>query len=139
QEHGNALGHFDTIQNPKVRFFPGQEFFQATRWATMFKRRMGGFLFDWSGRGSRYSRAATACAVAATATHMAFNRISFNQDLLALVDLTLEERLNLGVVQLEVAHNCATESQTNFFVTIWRAGTVNALGSIGIIPPGLRT
>lgn len=70
---------------------------------------------------------------------MAFNRISFDQDLLVLVDLTLEECLNLGVVQLEVAHNCATESQTNFFVTIWRASTVNALGSIGIIPPGLRT
>ncbi|WP_230299982.1 hypothetical protein [Pantoea sp. SM3640] len=90
QEHGNALGHFDTIQNPKVCFFPGKEFFQATRWATMFKRRMGGFIFDWSGRERRYSRAATACAVAATATHMAFNRISFNQDLLVLVDLALE-------------------------------------------------
>ncbi|PXI39195.1 hypothetical protein DMQ35_20435 [Klebsiella quasipneumoniae] len=105
----------------------------------MFKRWMGGFLFDWSGRGSRYSRAGTACVIAATATHMVFNRISFNQYLLVLVDLTLEECLNLGVVQLEVAHNCATESQTNFFVTIWRAIPFNALGSIGFIPPGLRT
>ncbi|HBW1982405.1 MULTISPECIES: hypothetical protein [Klebsiella] len=132
-------GILTRFKNPKVRFFPGQEFFQATCWATMFKRWMGGFLFGWSGRGCRYSRAATACVVAATANHMAFNRISFDQDLLVLVDLTLEECLDLSVVQLEVAHNCATESQTNFFVTIWRAIPLNALGSIGIIPPGLRT